>query len=65
MQDLAQRLSEWGYAGKRIGLELENYYFSAKAYLVLREELPNARFIDATALVKAETWSELARKAPA
>ena len=51
MQDLASILREKGYANKRIGLELENYYFSAKAYLVLREELPQAEFVDATALV--------------
>ena len=51
MQDLAAILSREGYAGKRIGLELENYYFSAKAYLTLQKELPNADFIDATALV--------------
>lgn len=51
MQDLASRLRDRGYAGKRIGLELENYYFSARAYLVLREELPDAELVDATALV--------------
>ncbi len=51
MQTLAALLSEKGYAGKRIGVELENYYFSAKAYLVLTEELPNAQFVDATGLV--------------
>ncbi len=51
MQTLAALLSEKGYAGKRIGVELENYYFSAKAYLVLTEEMPNAQFVDATGLV--------------
>ncbi|MHA7772771.1 ectoine hydrolase DoeA [Roseibium sp. M-1] len=51
MQDLARLLSSKGYAGKRIGVELENYYFSAKAYLTLREDLPNADFVDATSMV--------------
>ncbi len=51
MQDLAAILRDRGYAGRRIGLEFENYYFSAKAYLVLRQELPNADLVDATALV--------------
>jgi ectoine hydrolase len=51
MQDLASHLRTMGYGGKRLGLELENYYFSAKAYLVLREELPQADLADATALV--------------
>jgi ectoine hydrolase len=51
MQTLAAILREKGYGGKRIGLELENYYFSAKAYLTLKEELPGADLVDATALV--------------
>ena len=51
MEDLAALLSEKGYAGKRIGLELDNYYFSAKAYLTIEKELPNATLVDATALV--------------
>jgi len=51
MQHLAGFLRDKGFAGKRIGVELENYYFSAKAYLVLKEELPDATFVDATALV--------------
>lgn len=51
MQDLAARLLDLGFEGARIGVELENYYFSAKAYLTLQERLPNAKFIDATALV--------------
>ncbi len=51
MQELAAHLRAHGYGGKRIGVELENYYFSAKAYLVMRDELPDAEFIDATGLV--------------
>ncbi|WP_212523447.1 M24 family metallopeptidase [Actibacterium sp. MT2.3-13A] len=51
MQDLAEIILARGYGDKRIGVELENYYFSAKAYLTLREELPGAELIDATALV--------------
>jgi len=51
MQNLAALLTRHGYAGKRIGVELENYYFSAKAYLTLKEELPNADFVDATGVV--------------
>lgn len=51
MQDLAGLLESKGYAASRIGVELENYYFSAKAYLTLTEALPNARFVDASGLV--------------
>ena len=51
MEHLAQFIMEHGWAGLSIGVELENYYFSAKAYLALREALPHASFIDATGLV--------------
>ena len=51
MQDLASVLRAKGLAGKRIGLELDNYYFSAKAFLTLKEELPDAHLADATGLV--------------
>lgn len=51
MQTLAEELKKRGYGGKRIGVEMENYYFSAKAYVTLVAELPNADLIDATALV--------------
>src|SRR6056297_2710635 len=51
MQDLAERLNGMGLADKRIGVEMDNYYFSAKAMDVLRAELPEATFIDITALV--------------
>ncbi|PWW04578.1 ectoine hydrolase [Hoeflea marina] len=51
MQHLADIIKESGGGARRIGLELENYYFSAKAYLTLREALPHAELIDATALV--------------
>jgi ectoine hydrolase len=51
MQDLAHLLTEMGHAKARIGVEMDNYYFSAKAYTTLCAELPNAQILDATALV--------------
>lgn len=60
MQVLAAILRDKGYADKRIGLELENYYFSAKAYLTLEKELPDAKLADATALVN---WQRTAKSA--
>ncbi len=51
MQDLAQHLINHGYDNKAIGVEMDNYYFSAKAYEVLKTSLPQAHWIDATALV--------------
>ncbi|MEM7072962.1 MAG: M24 family metallopeptidase [Pseudomonadota bacterium] len=50
MEDLADKIRDWGYEGKAIGLEMENYYFTVNAYLTLQKELPNAKLIDATAL---------------
>jgi ectoine hydrolase len=60
MQHLAAFLREKGYGGKRIGVELDNYYFSAKAFLVLKEELPDATFVDATGLVN---WQRAVKSA--
>ncbi|MEZ5714246.1 MAG: M24 family metallopeptidase [Paracoccaceae bacterium] len=58
MQDLAGHLRAFGYEKARIGVEMENYYYSAKAHAVLGEELPGARFVDATALVN---WQRLVK----
>jgi len=40
-----------GWRGRRIGVELDNYYFSAAAYAALQKNLPEAKWVDATALV--------------
>lgn len=56
MQDLAGHILELGLGGARIGVEMDNYYYSAKAHDVLVGELPQARFTDATALVN---WQRL------
>jgi len=51
MQHLAGLLCELGLERARIGVEMENCYFSAKAYVTLRDALPAADLRDATALV--------------
>ena len=51
MQDLAARLRDMGRGTGRIGVEMDNYYFSAKAYEVMQAELNDATFVDATYLV--------------
>ena len=56
MQDLAARLRDMGLGSATIGVEMENYYYSAKAHEVFVTELPEARFVDATALVN---WQRL------
>lgn len=56
MQDLATHLKARGLERARIGVEMENYYYSAKAHAVLTTELSGATLIDATALVN---WQRL------
>ena len=51
MDHLSGVLTDKGWGNLRIGVELENYYFSAAAYLALQKGLPNATLVDATALV--------------
>lgn len=69
MQDLSLYLRAMGFGEARIGVEMENYYYSARAHAVLCQELPGAQFIDATALVnwqrivKSEEELEFIRKA--
>ncbi len=58
MEMLAAMIRDRGLGNKRIGVELENYYFSAKAYLTLTHELPDAVFVDATSLVN---WQRLVK----
>ena len=56
MQDLAEQLRARGFETARVGVEMENYYYSAKAHAVLSAELAQATLIDATALVN---WQRL------
>ncbi len=58
MQDLAERMRSLGLETVRIGVEMENYYYTAKAHEVLRAELPDAQISDATALVN---WQRLVK----
>lgn len=54
MTDLAQVMAEHGLQSARIGLEMDNYYFTASAYAALEKGLPQAAFHDATGLVNWE-----------
>ena len=47
----AEVIGKRGWGGLRIGVEKDNYYFSAAAYASLQKHLPGATWIDATALV--------------
>ena len=57
METLRDLLAQRGWAGGRIGVELDNYYFSAKAHLVLAAGLT---LLDATGLVN---WQRLVKSA--
>lgn len=51
MDFLSGIIVERGWATRRIGVEMDNYYFSAACHASLTRNLPNAKFQDATALV--------------
>ena len=48
MDLLAAIIESRGFDKARIGVELDNYYFTAAAYAALTTHLPNALFLDAT-----------------
>jgi ectoine hydrolase len=51
MQELAGILAELGLEKAQIGVEMDNYYYTAKAHAALLTALPAATFTDATGLV--------------
>ncbi|TLP62579.1 ectoine hydrolase DoeA [Parasedimentitalea maritima] len=69
MQDLAQLVAAQGWQNTHIGLEMDNYYFTAAAYLSLVQALPGATWADANGLVnwqravKSETEITYMRRA--
>lgn len=69
MDFLAEALAARGWGKFVIGVEMDNYWFSAAAFASLHKHLPNARFVDATALVnwqravKSPTEIDYMRKA--
>lgn len=69
MDFLAKVLDERRLGKGAIGVEMDNYYFSAAAFASLQRHLPNATFKDATALVnwqravKSPTELDYMRKA--
>src|SRR5919109_1232128 len=60
MDLLARIIEERGWGKLCIGVEMDNYWFSAAAYGSLIRQLPNARFVDATALVN---WQRAVKSA--
>jgi ectoine hydrolase len=66
---VADELTRRGAVGPTVGLEMDAYYFTPRAYNALRERLPETRFTDAEELVnwvravKSEGELELMRTA--
>jgi ectoine hydrolase len=51
MDYLSECISERGWGKASIGVEMDNYWFSAAAFASLLKHLPNAKFSDTTGLV--------------
>ncbi|MBT4020387.1 MAG: ectoine hydrolase DoeA [Alphaproteobacteria bacterium] len=51
MDVLSSLITDRGWGSLAVGVEMDNYYFSAAAFASLLKHLPNAKFQDATALV--------------
>ena len=51
MDLLSQIIEDRGWGRGRIGVEMDNYWFSAAAFASLQKHLPNVTFIDETGLV--------------
>lgn len=60
MQELAKLMAALGLEGARIGVELDNYYYTAAAHMSLTNALPSAKFSDATGLVN---WQRAVKSA--
>lgn len=69
MNFVADVIKKKGWGSKRIGVEMDQFYFTHRAYLELEKDLPNAKFIDANTLVnwvrvvKSEQELEFMRRA--
>ena len=61
MHRVAEILAELGWHRGRIGVEMDAWYFTARAYVELQERLPEAQLVDAWPLVN---WVRLV-KSPA
>ncbi len=69
MNFVADVIRERGWGKGRIGVEMDQFYFTHRAYLELEKDLPEAEFLDANALVnwvrvvKSDTEIEYLKRA--
>ena len=62
MEHLSCVIRERGFDRMRIGVEMDNYYYSAAAHAVLERCLPGAELVDATCLVNWQRAVKSARE---
>jgi len=62
METLAALIRERGWDTGRIGVEMDNYYYSAAAHRSLTANLPDAQFTDTTGLVNWQRAVKSARE---
>jgi ectoine hydrolase len=62
MDQLSGVIAARGWDKRTIGVEMDNYYFSAAAFSSLQRNLPNAAFTDATGLVNWQRAVKSARE---
>ena len=60
MDHLSALIRERGWGSRRIGVEMDNYYFAAKCLESFRTNLPEAEFLDATGLAN---WQRAVKSA--
>ena len=58
MEQLSRVIASRGWEKARIGVEMDNYWFTAAAFQSLRTHLPDAQFSDATGLVN---WQRIVK----
>ena len=69
MDYMANVLKDLGYGNKTIGLEMDNYWFTARAYESLKKGMPDAKFVNGDLIVnwvkiiKSDAEIELIRRA--
>lgn len=69
MQFVADIIKKYGWEKKTVGVEMDQFYFTAQSYVELQRSLPNAKFTNGNALVnwvrviKSPAELELMRRA--
>ena len=69
MDHMSETIKSLGYGNKTIGVEMDNYWFSARAYESLKKGLPDAKIVNGdhivnwVKIIKSDAEIEMIRKA--